>query len=321
MKAQVKIHNGTPTLFLNDRPVYANCQLLGSLDPNYRDLNRQLMQEYAKAGVHIYSIDSVGPEWCGPRPGQPGHFDFTATAPRLQEVLDADPDALFLLRMGFETRWVANNWWNQLYPDEVEILSDGQRLSASFASTVWQDEVKALLTAYIDHLRSTGLYDRVIAYQIAAGTCGEWIKDWSSMDLACGDYSEPMRRAFRAWLRRQYAGDASRLQAAWGDPSVTGKAAGNDILRRKKSLPLLHALGDADVGADLAKILERADFGAAELPTALALLDAAGSRAYAATLMESYYAAGLSSLQAALGERAEQSLLGSTAQWLMQRNS
>ena len=107
----------------------------------------------------------------------------------------------------------------------------------------------------------------------------------------------------------------------WGDPSVTGKAAGNDILRRKKSLPLLHALGDADVGADLVEILARADLGAAELPTALALLDAAGSRAYAATLMESYYAAGLSSLQAALGERAEQSLLGSTAQWLMQRNS
>ena len=28
----------------------------------------------------------------------------------------------------------------------------------------------------------------------------------------------------------------------WGDPAVTGKAAGNDILRQKKSLPLLHAL-------------------------------------------------------------------------------
>ncbi len=27
----------------------------------------------------------------------------------------------------------------------------------------------------------------------------------------------------------------------WGDPAVTGKAAGNDILRRKKSLPLLYA--------------------------------------------------------------------------------
>ena len=225
MKAQVKLYNGTPTLFLDDSPAYANCQLLGSLDPNYRELNRRLMQAYAQAGVHIYSIDSVGPEWRGPQAGQEGHFDFTATAPRLQEVIDADPQALFLLRMGFETRWVANNWWNQLYSDEVEVLSNGQRLSASFASTVWQDEVKALLTAYIDHLRVAGLYDRVIAYQVATGTCGEWIKDWSSMDLACGDYSEPMRRAFRAWLRRKYADDPRRLQAAWADPSVTFQTA------------------------------------------------------------------------------------------------
>ncbi len=34
----------------------------------------------------------------------------------------------------------------------------------------------------------------------------------------------------------------------WGDPEVTGKAAGNDILRRKKSLPLLHALNHPEVG-------------------------------------------------------------------------
>ncbi len=107
----------------------------------------------------------------------------------------------------------------------------------------------------------------------------------------------------------------------WGDPSVTGKAAGNDILRRKKSLPLLHALNDASTGADLAELLARPDLGAADLPAALALLDAAGSRAYATSLMESYYAAGLSSLQVALGDRAEQSLLWSTAQWLIQRET
>lgn len=107
----------------------------------------------------------------------------------------------------------------------------------------------------------------------------------------------------------------------WGDPSVTGKAAGNDILRRKKSLPLLHALGNADVGVELSALLAQPDLGATEMPAALALLDAAGSQAYAATLMKRYYAAGLSSLQAALGDRTEQSLLWSTAQWLMQRNS
>ena len=39
----------------------------------------------------------------------------------------------------------------------------------------------------------------------------------------------------------------------WGEPEVTGKAAGNDILRRKKSLPLLYALNHAQTGKALHK--------------------------------------------------------------------
>ena len=34
MKAEVKQHNGTPTLFLDDQPVFADIQLIGGLDPN-----------------------------------------------------------------------------------------------------------------------------------------------------------------------------------------------------------------------------------------------------------------------------------------------
>jgi hypothetical protein len=221
MKAQVRNYHGTPTLFLNDQPVFAGCQLLGSLDPNFHNLNQEIMRVYANAGVHIYSIDSVGPEWCGPHQGDPSHFDFKFVAPRLKEVIDADPDALFLLRMGFETRWLLGNWWNLMHPDELEILSDGSKISQSYASLVWQSEVKNFLKGYIDQLRIDGLYERVIAYQIATGTCGEWIKDWSSMTLPCGDYSEPMRRYFRTWLRKRYKNEPSALQTAWSDEQVT----------------------------------------------------------------------------------------------------
>ena len=221
MKAQVRQYHGTPTLFLNDQPVFAGCHLLGSLDPNYHDLNQEIMRVYANAGVHIYSIDSVGPEWCGPRQGDPGHFDFKFVAPRLQEVIDADPNALFLLRMGFESRWLPGNWWNLMYPDELETLSDGTKISQSYASLVWRSEVNDFLKGYINQLRMDGLYERVIAYQIATGTCGEWIKDWSSMTLPCGDYSEPMRRYFHTWLRKRYQNDTSALRTAWSDEQVT----------------------------------------------------------------------------------------------------
>lgn len=223
MKATVQPYNGTPTLFLNDQPVFANCHLIGGLDPNGLATIQESVRAFANNNIHIYSIDAVGAEWTTPRTGDAYTFDFSETAPRLQAVLDADPDALFLLRMGFETYYV--DWWRQAYPDEVEVLTDGPSTSASYASLAWQTQVKDLLRAYIAQLRAVGLYDRVIAYQVATGTCGEWIKSWSSMDPGCGDFSAPMRRAFQQWLRRRYADEVNALQAAWGDATVTFESA------------------------------------------------------------------------------------------------
>jgi hypothetical protein len=220
MKAHVKQHNGTPTLFLDGQPAFGNIHLIGGIDPNGVALTQEAVRAFAAAGVHIYSLDALGDEWYAPRPTGGGPFDFTKTAPRLQPILDADPEALFLLRMSFETKFFPADWWNQMYPDEVEVLDSGARLSASFASPTWRAQVQELLRAYIDHLKATGLYDRVIAYQICTGTCGEWIKDWSSMSPPSGDFSPAMRGQFQAWLRARYQTDAA-LQTAWADPQVT----------------------------------------------------------------------------------------------------
>jgi hypothetical protein len=221
MKAQVKQHNGTPTLFLDDKPVYANMQLIGGLAPGGMEASQASIRAFAANGIHIYSIDAVVAEWRGPRPGQASHYDFSETAPRLQGVLQADPQALFLLRMGFETHGLPDKWWNQLHPDEVEVLSDGSRWGASYASLEWRSQVQDFMRAYIAHLQAAGLYERVIAYQIAVGTCGEWIKSWVCMDAESGDFSPVMRRHFRAWLRQRYHNDPAALQAAWADPQVT----------------------------------------------------------------------------------------------------
>jgi hypothetical protein len=225
MKANVRMYNGTPTLFLNDQPVFANCHLVGYVDPKGIGAIQDSVRAFAKNGIHIYSVDAIGYEWRGPRPEDPSPYDFTETAPRLRVILEADPEALFLLRMGFETRYLLDDWWNKAYPDEVEVLTDGPYPSASYASEVWQSQVKDFLRAYLNHLRSAGLYDRVIACQVATGTCGEWIKSWSSMNPACGDFSAPMRRAFRRWLRWRYNDDVDTLRKAWGDANVTFETA------------------------------------------------------------------------------------------------
>jgi hypothetical protein len=225
MKAQVKQHNGTPTLFLDDKPVYANIHLFGGWNPDGMDATLAAIRRFASNGIHIYSLDSLSSEWNGPRSGGPGEYEFAETAPRLQRVLKADPDALFLLRTNFETHWQSPKWWNELHPDDVEVLSDGSRWGASYASSAWQEDVSNFLRGYIDHLKSAGLYERVIAYQIGTGTCSEWIKSWVCMDAESGDFSPVMRQDFRAWLRARYHDDPAALQAAWAELGVTFETA------------------------------------------------------------------------------------------------
>ena len=220
MKAQLRIHNGTPTVFFDGKPAFFGCHLVGWMDPKEPNAHQYLARRYAEAGVHIYSVDNLNNfEWCGPRPGNPKHWDFWPVIPRLQGYIDADPEATFLLRMCFETRWVLDNWWNTAYPDELEVLSDGARISQSYASKIWRSQVNDLLRAFIDYLREVDLYDRVVGFQIGAGSSGEWVKD-VAMSPTTGDYSAPMKRQFQEWLRARYHTEAA-LRSAWADAAVS----------------------------------------------------------------------------------------------------
>src|SRR5205085_651909 len=203
-----------------DKPVFANMHWTGFLNSETIEPIQTAIRGFAGTGVHIYTTDALASEWHGPSAADPSPYDFSPVGPRLQSAVDADPKALFNLRIMFETRWLLDNWWNKAYPEELEVLSDGNMWSASYASLEWQAQVKDVLRHYIAYLREAGFYDRVIGYQICVGTCGEWIKDWSSMSPPSGDFSEPMRRYFRAWLGKRYPSDVA-LQAAWADANVT----------------------------------------------------------------------------------------------------
>jgi geranylgeranyl diphosphate synthase type I len=111
------------------------------------------------------------------------------------------------------------------------------------------------------------------------------------------------------------------LLGIWGDPAVTGKAAGNDLLRKKKSYPLLYALNAPVIGAELAALVDGEDFGPAALPQALDLLDRAQARAATETEMRVRYEEGMAALRAALGPQSEQSLLWAFAEWLLRRQA
>ena len=76
MKAQLKLHNGTPTVFLDDQPAFFGCHLVGSMDPKNLKENQPHIKKYAEAGVHIYSVDNFSYDWVGPAAGQPAGVRF-----------------------------------------------------------------------------------------------------------------------------------------------------------------------------------------------------------------------------------------------------
>ena len=106
----------------------------------------------------------------------------------------------------------------------------------------------------------------------------------------------------------------------WGDPGVTGKPAGNDILRRKKSLPLLYALDHPGVGAELHPLLQDG-VTSEQLPAVMALLEEAGARSFAEGELMSVHRAGVRALEEALGVQAGSSPLMALADELLQRQA
>ena len=106
----------------------------------------------------------------------------------------------------------------------------------------------------------------------------------------------------------------------WGDPAVTGKAAGNDLLRRKKSLPAVHALSHPEIGPQM-QAAYAMPISSEQLPELLALLERAGTRRFAETVMADQHQLAMTALTAALGDRAATSPLTALAESLLYRSA
>ena len=223
LTAEVKAFNGRPVLHLNGKPVFPAIDWVTGPRAEGWDFERQARLN-RETGIHVYAFDvGKGVEWIGPRTSPDRPYDFSTVAARFGRVLDADPEALFHLRIYLETGH--DDWWERAYPGECEILSDGRSDGQSFASVVWRAQAKDFLAAYAAALKKEGLAERILAYQVGAGHTGEWVKGESSMYTPCGDYSGPMRSHFRDWLSRAYRGDAGEFRRAWNDPRLSFETA------------------------------------------------------------------------------------------------
>jgi geranylgeranyl diphosphate synthase type I len=106
----------------------------------------------------------------------------------------------------------------------------------------------------------------------------------------------------------------------WGDPAVTGKPVGNDILNRKKSLPLIHALNHPLVGGHMQGVFAL-PVDATQVDGVLALLAQAETRRFVEKQMTIQHDLAFAALEAALGTRAATSPLFMLAEGLLHRTN
>ncbi len=94
------------------------------------------------------------------------------------------------------------------------------------------------------------------------------------------------------------------LLGIWGDPEVTGKPVGSDILRKKKSLPIVYALEKEDA---LKEIYSQDKVTFKDVKRVLKILEDLTAREYAKGLAQGYYQLALEALERAclMGEAQE----------------
>jgi geranylgeranyl diphosphate synthase type I len=102
----------------------------------------------------------------------------------------------------------------------------------------------------------------------------------------------------------------------WGDPSVTGKPAGADIARRKKSLPILHGL---EHSAELRALLAQEALSVADIHHATSLLQETNSREYTEKLAREHHIQALAALEKAGLQSTAAQALHQLAQTLLSR--
>jgi len=221
-RAEIKRVGGVPTMVLDGRPVGPMCYTRGAASyPQLRQLG--------DCGFRVYFeyVGSIG--W----PGRQQQF-FRRLDERIERFLDEVPNARIILRL-----YVCNPpHFARDYPDEVMRFNDGsvrhftkwyamkdrpleERGYPSFASEVWRRGTAQALYNVVEHVLRADYAPNVIGYFICGGGTEEWYY-WGDYDHRryCVDFSKPMLRAFRRYLRRKYAGDVRRLRAAWNDPEA-----------------------------------------------------------------------------------------------------
>ena len=242
--AEVKPHQGRPTLFVNGQPqlplFYALTHAYGGRW-SWEEVAARNLHNFAQAGVRLFQVDLYLEDiWLAGR----DTLDMAKARRQVRGVLEQCPQTSVVVRLHVNAPF----WWNEAHPEECTEYADGpiqthlrsgppyhneqfdvdRPLRASLASELWKKEAGDKVVEFCRKLAGTPEGGAVIGLHLSGGIYGEW-HYWGFIEHD-PDTGPAMTRYFRQWLRGKYKTDKA-LQTAWktgrhtlGNATVPDKA-------------------------------------------------------------------------------------------------
>lgn len=201
-------HHGAITLTINGVP--QPCVTYKSTEsPNdslFTETVSKSVVDMAARGVHVHLVP-IFFDWPAP-----GVYDFSRMDWRVDQVLQADPQAWIIIRI--QAVSMAPAWWMEANPDGVlafgtEEAGDAPRpanqtlRAPSLASDFWDDAGLPALKALAEHVQAQPYAECVIGYLPTSYNTNEWF--FRSYDpLQVNDLCPAMQQRFAGWLAETY---------------------------------------------------------------------------------------------------------------------
>ena len=215
--AEIRSENGYPALYIDG---LRTPPLMYALHDHPMGVPRSEFAKknipyFYKAGVNLVSVcSSIDRDW-----KEDGSYDAAHPIDCIKAVKELHPTAKLHFRLNLTPPY----WWMRKHPEElvkyygVESVDTGagrnvtekdktNEIRASFVSERWICDVQNVLTQFCRALKDSGLSEEVVSVQLAYGAYGEWhmYGKYYGDGAYEGDYSEPMLRFFRKYLKEKY---------------------------------------------------------------------------------------------------------------------
>jgi len=159
-------------------------------------------------------------------------MDFSVPDKEIIKALRTIPDATLMLRVTFGGYPGFENLSDEIWQNKDGLLgvsrdgdmqavhafvkekSGSQQYYPSYASETWRKTCGDALVAYVEHLKSTGMFNAFAGFDFCIGEDGQFLTGYHRRD-----YSPAARKGFAKFLRKKY-GTVENLRKAWNDPKA-----------------------------------------------------------------------------------------------------